>query len=310
MLIKSIRIIPERLRSRNCRPISAAASRLILRKVSSIFFFPVYFPLFTSMDTKASVCWITRNPPLFSHTFLSGSHPVQFPRDTAYKAEEVCPDKTKLLFKLRADLFQISQDHFSDFRHIGNDLIQVTTIRISHSRHIKWFCLQYKTETGTVPSLNYGFMVAALQPLQFLQDLFFGSVCGIGPDNDTEFLIRTLCFLFQPSAEAMAIFQYQLGRQTKLFIACSENKISSRKFRLDVSAGSFPSLHPCSPVPGAHLQAAMVRFLFFLRKNSSLCLRKRIVASLSRLDLHKSRLDIGCDIFDLSGVYISKNGFS
>ena len=28
----------------------------------------------------------------------------------------------------------------------------------------------------------------------------------------------------------------------------------------------FPSWHPCSPVPGAHLQAAMVRFLFFLRK--------------------------------------------
>ena len=27
------------------------------------------FPLFTSMDTKASVCWITRNPPLFSQTF-------------------------------------------------------------------------------------------------------------------------------------------------------------------------------------------------------------------------------------------------
>ena len=153
-------------------------------------------------------------------------------------------------------------------------------------------------------------MVAALQPLQFLQDLFFGSVCGIGPDNDTEFLIRTLCFLFQPSAEAMAIFQCQLGRQTKLFISCSENKISSRKIQIGCQCRKF-SLHG---IP-AHLYQELISrpqwsvSFSSCGKNSSLCLCKRIVASLSRLDLHKSRLDIGCDIFDLSGIYISKNGF-
>ena len=153
-------------------------------------------------------------------------------------------------------------------------------------------------------------MVAALQPLQFLQDLFFGSVCGIGPDNDTEFLIRTLCFLFQPSAEAMAIFQCQLGRQTKLFISCSENKISSRKIQIGCQCRKF-SLHG---IP-AHLDQKFISrpqwsvSFSSCGKNSSLRFRKGIVTSLSRSDLDKSRLDIGCDIFNLSGIDISKNGF-
>ena len=153
-------------------------------------------------------------------------------------------------------------------------------------------------------------MVPALQPFQFLQDLFFGSICGIGPDNDPEFLIRTLCFLFQPSAEAMAVFLCQLGRQTKLFISCSENKISSRKIQIGCQCRKFP-LHG---IP-AYLDQKLISWpqwsasFSSCGKNSSLCLRKRIVASLSRLNLDKSRLDIGCDIFDLPGIDISKNGF-
>ena len=153
-------------------------------------------------------------------------------------------------------------------------------------------------------------MVTALQPFQFLQDFFFGSICGIGTDNDPEFFIRAVCFFFQPSAEAMAVFLCQFGRQAKFFISCGKNKISSCKIQIRRQCRKF-SLHG---IP-AHLDQKFISrpqwsvSFSSCGKNSSLRFRKGIVTSLSRSDLDKSRLDIGCDIFDLSGVYISKNGF-
>ena len=68
-LIKSIKIVPERFRSRNCLEISFADSRFRARNVSSLLFLPEALPVLTSMQTKASVCWITRKPPLFSQIF-------------------------------------------------------------------------------------------------------------------------------------------------------------------------------------------------------------------------------------------------
>ena len=67
----------------------------------------------------------------------------------------------------------------------------------------------------------------------------------------------------------------------------------------------FPSWHPCSPVPGAHLQASMVRFLFFLRKKQlSVPLQENSSISFQARSAQKPP-----GIFDLSGIYISKNRF-
>ncbi len=65
MSMKSTTMIPPTSRRRSCFAISRAASRFVFRIVCSGSFlpFPVNLPVFTSIDTSASVGSITRWPP-------------------------------------------------------------------------------------------------------------------------------------------------------------------------------------------------------------------------------------------------------
>ena len=64
MSMKSITMMPPMSRSRSCRTVSSAASRLVLRIVSSRLFLPTNLPVLTSTAVSASVLSIVRYPPL------------------------------------------------------------------------------------------------------------------------------------------------------------------------------------------------------------------------------------------------------
>ena len=71
MSIKSITINPERSLILICLDISSAASRLVFKAVFSIFTSLIDFPEFISIETYASVGFITIYPPDFN--FIVGS---------------------------------------------------------------------------------------------------------------------------------------------------------------------------------------------------------------------------------------------
>ena len=68
MSMKSITINPARSLILICLLISSAASRFVLKAVSSIFLCFVNFPEFMSIATSASVWLITKYPPDFKFT--------------------------------------------------------------------------------------------------------------------------------------------------------------------------------------------------------------------------------------------------
>ena len=68
MSIKSITIKPDRSLILICLPISSAASRFVLSAVFSIFIPLMDCPEFISIDTSASVGFITKYPPDLSFT--------------------------------------------------------------------------------------------------------------------------------------------------------------------------------------------------------------------------------------------------
>ena len=80
MSMKSITMIPPKSRSRTCRAISRAASRLVRRIVFSGSCLPVYRPVFTSIDTSASVGSMIRYPPVGRSTRLSNSSRISVSR--------------------------------------------------------------------------------------------------------------------------------------------------------------------------------------------------------------------------------------
>ena len=67
--MKSITTKPPKSLSLNCLAISVAASTFVFSAVLSIFLSEVFFPELTSMATKASVEFITIDPPDFNLTF-------------------------------------------------------------------------------------------------------------------------------------------------------------------------------------------------------------------------------------------------
>ena len=69
--MKSIIINPDKSLILICLAISSEASRFVSNAVSSTFFCLIDLPEFTSIDTSASVGFITRYPPDLSLT--SGS---------------------------------------------------------------------------------------------------------------------------------------------------------------------------------------------------------------------------------------------
>ena len=71
MSIKSIIIKPERSLILICLAISSAASRFVSSAVLSTFFCLIDFPELTSMETNASVGFITKYPPELSITCVS-----------------------------------------------------------------------------------------------------------------------------------------------------------------------------------------------------------------------------------------------
>ena len=73
MSMKSTTMIPPTSRSRSCRAISTAASRLFLNTVSSRLDRPTFLPVFTSMTVSASVCSMISEPPDGSHTLRSSA---------------------------------------------------------------------------------------------------------------------------------------------------------------------------------------------------------------------------------------------
>ena len=68
MSMKSMMMMPPRLRSRSWRAIACAASRLVLNTVSSKLRLPTKPPVLTSMVVIASVWSMTRVPPDLSST--------------------------------------------------------------------------------------------------------------------------------------------------------------------------------------------------------------------------------------------------
>lgn len=94
IFIKSTIIIPDIFLRRSCLHISAAASRFILRKVSSRFFlFPSNFPVFTSITVSASVGSIIRYAPDLSHTCGLRASCIIFQGCNTYIMEEAYPRK-------------------------------------------------------------------------------------------------------------------------------------------------------------------------------------------------------------------------
>src|SRR5581483_7239459 len=74
MSMKSMTMIPPRSRSRSCRTISSAASRLFFVTVSSrLPPLPVNFPVLTSTTIIASVRSMTRYPPEGNQTLRSSA---------------------------------------------------------------------------------------------------------------------------------------------------------------------------------------------------------------------------------------------
>ena len=63
MSIKSMIINPDKSLILICLAISSAASRLVSSAVLSIFFCLIELPEFISIETKASVGFITKYPP-------------------------------------------------------------------------------------------------------------------------------------------------------------------------------------------------------------------------------------------------------
>ena len=71
MSIKSIMIKPDKSLILICLEISSAASRLVSNAVLSTFFCFIELPELISIDTKASVGFITKYPPDFNFISVS-----------------------------------------------------------------------------------------------------------------------------------------------------------------------------------------------------------------------------------------------